>query len=148
MQLDFDALKNISLDHWHQQLSSVTVDLGPGLPGVNRTVNSETANGANETADNDDVLKFYSALYRASLSPSVFSEAIPSNSDDRDRRNDAGADADADTETKQYLGMDGRRHTLEDGIENYYTDMSLWDIHRTQLPWLILTDQVKGCVEI
>ena len=146
MQLDFDALKNISLDHWHQQLSSVTVDLGPGeLPGVNRAVHGETVDGANETADNDDVLKFYSALYRASLSPSVFSEAIPSNSDDRGTETDAGADADADTEAKQYLGMDGRRHTLEDGIENYYTDMSLWDIHRTQLPWLILTDQVRLC---
>ena len=145
MQLDFDALKNISLDHWHQQLSSVTVDLGPGgLPGVNRTVHGEKeVNGANETADKDDVLKFYSALYRASLSPSVFSETTPSNSDDRGT--DAGADADADTEAKQYLGMDGRRHTLEDGIENYYTDMSLWDIHRTQLPWLILTDQVRLC---
>ena len=146
MQLDFDALKNISLDHWHQQLSSVTVDLGPGeLPGVNRTVHGETVDGANETADTDDVLKFYSALYRASLSPSVFSETTPSNSDDRGTDTDAGADADADTEAKQYLGMDGRRHTLKDGIENYYTDMSLWDIHRTQLPWLILTDQVRLC---
>ena len=147
MQLDFDALKNISLDHWHQQLSSVTVDLGPGgLPGVNRTVNGEKeVNGANETADKDDVLKFYSALYRASLSPSVFSETTTSNSDDRGTDTGADANADADTEAKQYLGMDGRRHTLEDGIENYYTDMSLWDIHRTQLPWLILTDQVRLC---
>ena len=145
MQLDFDALKNISLDHWHQQLSSVTVDLGPGgLPGVNRTVHGETVDGANETADNDDVLKFYSALYRASLSPSVFSETTPSNSGN-DSDTGADANADADTEAKQYLGMDGRRHTLEDGIENYYTDMSLWDIHRTQLPWLILTDQVRLC---
>ena len=41
------------------------------------------------------------------------------------------------------MGMDHRVHELSSSIsplrQHAYTDMSLWDIHRTQLPWLSLT---------
>ena len=38
-----------------------------------------------------------------------------------------------------YLGVDGQVHSLEAGQDAMYSDMSIWDIHRTQaslLAWL------------
>lgn len=59
---------------------------------------------------------FYTNLYRALLMPSVFN------------------DADGD-----YLGMDGRIHHLPAGQE-HYTNLSLWDIYRSQIPLLELVE--------
>lgn len=35
---------------------------------------------------------------------------------------------------------DGSVSIVPDDMENVYTDMSLWDVHRTQMPWLLLQD--------
>lgn len=62
--------------------------------------------------------QFYSLLYHSFLAPTTY------------------------TETNQiYLGMDGQVHqwpyTHADGnVSSYYSDMSLWDTHRTQNPLL------------
>jgi putative alpha-1,2-mannosidase len=63
---------------------------------------------------------FSTAVYRTRLAPSIFDETGSS-----------------------YLGMDGAVRRLGEAAGDHrthaYTDMSLWDIHRTQLPWLSLT---------
>lgn len=59
---------------------------------------------------------FYTALYRALSYPSVFSDA-----------------------NGQYLGMDGRVHTAAPG-HAFYTNISGWDVYRTQAQLLALLD--------
>jgi predicted alpha-1,2-mannosidase len=52
----------------------------------------------------------------------------------------------------QYLGFDNKVHTLENGQEAFYSDMSIWDVHRTQMPMMSLlypdgmTDIVKSII--
>ena len=57
------------------------------------------------------LIKFYTALYHSHVAPTNYVEA-----------------------NAQYLGMDNRVHTLAPPNINYYSDMSIWDIHRTQFP--------------
>jgi predicted alpha-1,2-mannosidase len=52
---------------------------------------------------------FYTALYHSLLDPSVFSD-----------------------DNRQYLGVDGRVHTVDAGHSAFYTDFSGWDIYRAQ----------------
>ncbi len=64
----------------------------------------------------DDAVKIYSALYRTFMSPTTYSEA---NGD--------------------YLGFDYKIHTVNGTTSDaFVSDLSLWDIHRTQIPWLTL----------
>eukprot|EP00759_Apiculatamorpha_spiralis_P034157 PhF_6_TR35354/c0_g1_i1/m.51311 len=56
---------------------------------------------------------FETALYHTGLSPTIYSE--PSN--------------------QQYLGEDWNVHTAAPGTR-YLSDLSIWDIYRTQAPWL------------
>ena len=66
------------------------------------------------------LVKFYSAIYNSLKAPTRWSEY-------------GGV----------YAGMDGNVHTVgtasDDMRSNAYTDMSLWDTHRTQFPWLSFT---------
>eukprot|EP00656_Telonema_subtile_P004677 TRINITY_DN12126_c0_g1_i2.p1 TRINITY_DN12126_c0_g1~~TRINITY_DN12126_c0_g1_i2.p1 ORF type:complete len:480 (+),score=141.99 TRINITY_DN12126_c0_g1_i2:160-1599(+) len=66
-------------------------------------------------ASNQSSTKFYTALYHSLLAPTMVHDA--------DRR---------------YRGMDGAAHVLPSGMDGYASDMSLWDVHRTQLPLLNL----------
>ncbi|HMH89584.1 MAG TPA: lectin [Streptosporangiaceae bacterium] len=52
---------------------------------------------------------FYTALYHSLLDPSVFSD-----------------------DNRQYLGVDGRVHTVDPGHSAFYTNFSGWDIYRAQ----------------
>lgn len=54
--------------------------------------------------------KFYTALYHSFMAPTEFSEA-----------------------KGKYLSVDGTVHTLDAQLQGYYTDMSIWDIYRTQV---------------
>ena len=36
------------------------------------------------------------------------------------------------------MGFDNEIHVIEETSKGYYTDMSIWDTHRTQFPWLSL----------
>ena len=67
---------------------------------------------------------FHTAVYRAHLAPTIWDEPA------------SGGE-------KAYLSMDGTPRVLgaatQDLRRHAYTDLSLWDIHRTQLPWLSLT---------
>ncbi|RYG57507.1 hypothetical protein EON66_00205 [archaeon] len=68
---------------------------------------------AEEAAGN--LTSFYSAVYRTFLAPTQYSEADGS-----------------------YMGFDGVQHTVWQG-GRFLSDMSIWDIHRTQTPWLVVT---------
>jgi predicted alpha-1,2-mannosidase len=59
---------------------------------------------------------FYDNLYRSLLMPTIF--------DDADGR---------------YLGFDGQIHQLDPG-HHHYTNLSLWDVYRSQLPLLELVE--------
>ncbi|CAF2134616.1 unnamed protein product [Rotaria magnacalcarata] len=43
-----------------------------------------------------------------------------------------------------YLGFDGKIHTKPDYMDHVYTDLSIWDIFRTQVPFLILYDAKRA----
>ena len=81
------------------------------------TINNIT----NEAAkDNILITKFYTALYHAYCVPTTFSEY-----------------------DGYYIGMDNQIHQVNevksDKRKHAYSDMSLWDVHRTQFPWLSLS---------
>lgn len=65
-------------------------------------------------ASSEQVTKFYGGMYRAFLAPTKYTEA-----------------------NNQYLGFDFKVHTWGD-VGDYHSDMSLWDIHRSQVPLLNL----------
>jgi putative alpha-1,2-mannosidase len=65
-----------------------------------------------------NLTSFYSAVYRSFLAPTTYSEA-----------------------DGRYLGMDGNVHSVLASplpLASYHSDMSIWDIHRSQTPWLLL----------
>ncbi|HVB27293.1 MAG TPA: GH92 family glycosyl hydrolase, partial [Mycobacteriales bacterium] len=63
-----------------------------------------------------DTATFYTNLYRELLMPTVFDDA-----------------------SGRYLGFDGRLHTVPPG-HHHYTNLSLWDTYRSQLPLLSLIE--------
>jgi predicted alpha-1,2-mannosidase len=60
---------------------------------------------------------FYTALYHSLQYPSVFSD-----------------------DNRQYRGMDGKVHTVDHGHSAFYTNVSGWDIYRSQAPLEALLD--------
>jgi len=68
-----------------------------------------------EGGESDNLIKFYTSLYHSFMAPTIFSE------------------------NGYYFGFDKKVHPLLNGMKNYYTDMSIWDVHRTEFPWLVLT---------
>eukprot|EP01112_Ceratiomyxa_fruticulosa_P018977 TRINITY_DN6143_c1_g1_i1.p1 TRINITY_DN6143_c1_g1~~TRINITY_DN6143_c1_g1_i1.p1 ORF type:complete len:764 (-),score=125.90 TRINITY_DN6143_c1_g1_i1:103-2394(-) len=67
------------------------------------------------TTSQDNLVKFYSALYHTYQAPTTFSEV-----------------------GGYYLGFDSKVHVVNES-HLYYTDMSIWDDFRTEYPWLALT---------
>uniref|UniRef100_A0A6B2KYI4 Glycoside hydrolase family 92 protein n=1 Tax=Arcella intermedia TaxID=1963864 RepID=A0A6B2KYI4_9EUKA len=61
-----------------------------------------------------DQIKFWTAFYHTLNAPSIFSE--PGG---------------------YYLGFDNKVHQLSSDMTHYYTDMSIWDVYRTEFPWLV-----------
>ena len=66
--------------------------------------------------DADDEVKFFTALYHAQMAPTQLAEP-----------GSAG-----------YRGFDKQVHALDAGQDGYFTDMSIWDTHRTQAPLMTL----------
>jgi predicted alpha-1,2-mannosidase len=64
-----------------------------------------------------DQTDFYTALYHSLLHPNVFSDA-----------------------NGQYMGVDGKVHTVDPGHSAFYTNFSGWDIYRTQAQLEALVD--------
>lgn len=95
--LDFDRVRAETEAIWETHLSRVEIDA--------RT--------------DRDFRLFYTALYHASLMPSLATEA-------------EGA----------YRGIDGEEH-VADGF-TYYTDLSLWDTYRTLHPWVHVAYPDRG----
>lgn len=79
----------------------------------------EVSSGSQET-----MATFYTCLYHVFCPPTQFSEA-------------GGV----------YIGMDNSVHVFQSGM-NYYSDLSLWDVHRTQIPLLtfLRPDVAQGIV--
>ena len=79
-----------------------------------------------ESSDQDRLVQLYSANYRSLLSPTQYSE-VGGN----------------------YMGFDGALHNAlteragdlpaGDMALQFYSDLSLWDTFRTQMPWLLLS---------
>ncbi|KAL5496212.1 hypothetical protein EMCRGX_G012453 [Ephydatia muelleri] len=73
----------------------------------------QTLGQVNVTSSSQETLAtFYTSLYHVFCPPTQFSEA-------------GGV----------YIGMDNSIHATKPGM-NYYSDLSLWDVHRTQIPLL------------
>lgn len=113
---NFDSIWASTSQIWESALSQIEV------------------NNPNQESE-DNLVKFYTALYHSLLAPTIFSEVGGS-----------------------YLGFDRKVHQVVKGIKlnsiyakifllfeslinlfsgvgqsNYYTDMSIWDVHRTQV---------------
>ena len=67
-----------------------------------------------EARSQTDLRQFYTAIYRTLFMPTLASDLDGS-----------------------YRGFDGEIHTVEEG-RRYYTDFSLWDTFRSQVPFLTL----------
>ncbi len=69
---------------------------------------------------NDEVqTKVDTAIYRTLLTPTIFEDA-----------------------NGEYLSFknDGSKLIKPSYMKHVYTDMSIWDVHRTQMPWILLHD--------
>eukprot|EP00118_Oscarella_pearsei_P026501 m.809 g.809 ORF g.809 m.809 type:complete len:745 (+) comp4904_c0_seq1:2-2236(+) len=83
-----------------------------------------------KATDNQTLIKFYTGLYHSFMAPTLFSDI-----------------------NGKYLDMAGNVSSLPSGCK-HYTDMSIWDIHRTQIPLLCLvqpsvaTDIAKSLVRM
>ena len=106
-----------------------------------RVLDASDASDAERTA-------FATAVYRTRLAPTIWDEPRGASSrgvaaDTNPAAAAAAAAGGGGGGTGVYLGMDGRHRSLGssagDNRRHAYTDLSLWDVHRTQLPWLSLT---------
>jgi predicted alpha-1,2-mannosidase len=66
-----------------------------------------------EGGSREDLTKFYTALYHIHCAPSTVSES-----------------------GGMYVGFDKSVHQLSPTMNAYYSDLSMWDVHRTQMPFL------------
>jgi len=82
----------------------------------NRQLSKISIAGGTPTAQ----AEFYTALYHASLSPSLFSD-----------------------DNGQYLGFDGKVHTVAHGHPQY-ANFSGWDIYRSEVPLLATIDPARA----
>lgn len=67
------------------------------------------------------MIKFYSSLVHSLSSPTQWDES-----------------------NGVYLGFDGQVHTKPDYMDHVYTDLSIWDIFRTQIPFITFHDAKRG----
>lgn len=94
--MTFEEATQVAVDAWEGVLGNVAYQGGAGDDAWHRTV-------------------FDSAMYRAHLPPSTYSEA-----------------------NGEYLGQDMHVHTVPPG-QRHLSDLSIWDIFRTQTPMLLWT---------
>ena len=87
---------------------------GPGQRGVERAAGPDPDRRRHRPPQQ---AVFYTALYHSLLYPSVFSD-----------------------DNRQYLGVDGRVHTVDPGHAAFYTNFSGWDIYRAQAQLEALVD--------
>jgi predicted alpha-1,2-mannosidase len=98
--LDFAKAKENLKDNWEKLLSKVKVE------GIN----------------NDDKVKFYTAMYHSYLQPRTFNDIDGT-----------------------YVSFNGGKQLMNSGKEDYFTDFSMWDIYRSSLPLFnMLTPKVNG----
>ncbi len=125
--ISFVSIKNARVNlkmQSHQdsldQATSVWTDL------LSRVVVDETSSPVSTTADttsSDLLTKFYTSMYHTYLAPSSY--------DDSNGEYLSFGSPPSKVNKVGEASQDQRKHA--------YTDMSIWDIHRTQLPWLSLT---------
>ncbi|MFV5693510.1 GH92 family glycosyl hydrolase [Flavobacterium sp. LT1R49] len=93
--LDFEEVQDDLKNTWGKLLSKVKVE------------------GSNE----DDKIKFYTAMYHSFLQPRTFNDADGS-----------------------YVSFAGGKKILNSGDKDYYDDFSMWDIYRAGLPLVSLLE--------
>lgn len=105
----FEEVLAAAQKEWEQTLSTVVIhqDLG-------------------SSATHDDLVQFYSAMYRTHLAPTMFDEY------------------NSQTGQNVYRGFDKNVHVSPYWISHYYSDMSIWDTHRTEMPWLALLNPSRA----
>ena len=69
----------------------------------------------------DGEIKFYTAIVHSMSSPTIWDES-----------------------NGVYLGFDNKIHIKPNYMEHIYTDLSIWDIFRTQMPFLIFHDSKRA----
>ena len=109
-------------DSFDTVLENVQSDWTDALSRV--TVNDDNASHSNLTV-------FYTAVYHSLCAPTLFSEVfwLILSREENDLTNEAQVGG-------MYLGFDGKVHTIASDSEGYYTDLSIWDVFRTQMPFL------------
>ena len=71
--------------------------------------------------NHDAEVKFYSNLVHSLSSPTIWDES-----------------------NGVYLGYDNKIHTKPDYMQHIYTDLSIWDVHRTQIPFILFHDSQRS----
>jgi predicted alpha-1,2-mannosidase len=117
-KMTFNEKRLYILNLWEKKLSIVRIhDDEISSPATPKK--KESDGNSNDTSLTNKK-KFYTALYHSYCVPTTFSEY-----------------------GGYYLGMDNKIHQLNevasDVRKHAYSDMSLWDVHRTQFPWLSLS---------
>ena len=98
--LDFAEAKENLKDNWEKLLSKVKV----------------------EGTNNDDKVKFYTAMYHSYLQPRTFNDVDGT-----------------------YVSFNDGKQLMNSGKQDYFTDFSMWDIYRASLPLFnMLTPQENG----
>jgi predicted alpha-1,2-mannosidase len=92
-------------------------DFGTTLAATHAAWNAMLGKIAITGGTHDQQVEFYTALYHALLHPNVFSD-----------------------DNGQYMGVDGKVHTVDAGHSAFYTNFSGWDIYRSQAELEALID--------
>jgi putative alpha-1,2-mannosidase len=112
---DFNAVLSETQAIWEAQLSRIQVVDPIYKEDVVKFYSVSIHDPAHKFFTNVD----FQAAYHSLCSPTLFSEPQRSG-------------------VPQYLGFDRKTHDVAAGQKGYFTDMSIWDVHRTQFPWLVL----------
>ena len=105
----FDMIRQEAATAWEAVLSLVRVDSDTNSSLGTRVREAQTTDGYNKK---EKLNTFYTSLFKAFQAPSRYDEA-----------------------NGMYCGIDQKIHQLKDDPkEKYFSDMSIWDTHRTQAP--------------
>ncbi|CAF3698756.1 unnamed protein product [Rotaria socialis] len=69
----------------------------------------------------DAEIMFYTAVIHSMMSPTIWDES-----------------------NGVYLGFDNQTHTKPDYMDHVYTDLSIWDVFRTQIPFIVFHDPKRA----
>jgi predicted alpha-1,2-mannosidase len=121
----YAAISFVSLEQARTNLNLQTLNLQP-FDSIRDRVQQKWANETNRfevSADwnHDAEIIFNTALVHSLSSPSQWDES-----------------------NGVYLGFDNQVHTLPDYMQHFYTDLSIWDVFQTQMPFIVFHDTQRA----